>query len=123
MAGVRRFEDLIAWQLAMELAAMIHQISETGPSTRDAEFRGQLRASAKKAPALIADGFLRFTRLEFVRYLRMARAEIGEVQNHLEFARRRRLFSASQLDQATVLAKRAMVATSRLLKSKLVPPT
>jgi four helix bundle protein len=119
MAGVRRFEDLIAWQLAMELSSVIHEVTETGAATRDPEFRGQIRDAAKKAPALIAEGFLRFTRREFVRYLRMARAELGEVQNHLEFARRRRLLTVEQLAEANPLAKRAMTATSRLLKSKL----
>jgi four helix bundle protein len=119
VAGVRKFEDLIAWQLSMELCDAIFEITDTGPAARDPEFRAQIRDAAKKAPSLIAEGFLRFTAAEFIRYLRMARGEIGEVQNHLEFGRRRRHFTPEQLERATSLAKRAMTATSRLLKSKL----
>jgi len=119
VAGVRRFQDLVAWQLCVEQCDVICDITETGRSTRDPEFRNQIRNASKKAPALIAEGFLRFTPAEFVRYLRMARAEIGEVQNHLEFGRRRHYFTPEQLDRATAISRRAMAATSGLLKSKL----
>jgi four helix bundle protein len=86
---------------------------------KDLEFRSQIRHADQKAPALIAEGFLRYTPGEFVRYLRMARSEIGEVQNHLDFARRRKYCSPEDIDRGSSLARRAMITTSRLLKSKL----
>ena len=119
MAGVRKFQDLIAWQLAMELCDAVFEMTEAGPSSHDLEFRAQIRNAAQKAPALIAEGFLRFTPGEFIRYLRMARGELGEIQNHLEFGRRRQHFTPAQSERASSLALRAMTATSRLLKSKL----
>ena len=119
VAGVRRFEDLIAWQLATELCDLVYDMTDSGRSLRDAHFRGQIRRASKKAPALIAEGFLRFTRPEMIRYLRMARAELGEVQDDLGFARRRQYCRPEDLDRADNLAKRAFVATTRLLKSKL----
>ena len=73
--GVRRFQDLIAWQLA--------------------------------------------TPLEFMRYLRMARGEVGEVQTHLEIGRRRNYFDAEQLSRSCPLADRTMATITNLLKSKL----
>ena len=96
MAGVRRFEDLIAWQRSMDLCNIVFEITCSGPSVRDQDFHGQIRSAAKKAPALISEGFLRYTAPEMVRYLRMARAEIGEVQNHLEFARRQKYFTTDR---------------------------
>ena len=119
MAGVRRFQDLVAWQLCVEQCDVIVAITENGRAASDQEFREQIRRAAKKAPALIAEGFLRYTPAEFVRYLRMARGEIGEVQNHLEFGRRQRYFTPEQIQQATTISNRAMAATSKLLKSKL----
>jgi four helix bundle protein len=121
MAGARRFEDLVAWQLASELTDVIYDITLSGPAARDVEFRDQIRAAASKAPALISEGFLRWTPREFVRYLRMARGELGEVQNHLYHARRRHYLSPESLARAELQARRAMAATTRLLKSKLAP--
>ena len=119
MAGARTFEDLVAWQLASQLCDIIFDITLSGQAARDFEFRDQIRNAAKKAPALITEGFLRWTPGEFVRYLRMARGELGEVQNHLSFARRRRYCPAEDLARADLMARRAMAATTRLLKSKL----
>jgi four helix bundle protein len=42
---------------------------------------------------------LRFTPEEFVRYLRMARAELGELQTHLEVATRQGLLSEDQISR------------------------
>src|SRR5262249_53640877 len=79
----------------------------------------QIQESADSAPALIAEGFRRFTTPEFVRYLRMARGELGEVQNDLEIARRRRYLTAEQFSPLNVLARRAMGTTTNLPNSTL----
>src|SRR5690242_18684822 len=96
MPGVRRFEDLVAWQLANELCDLVYQLTEHDAAARDFEFRHQIRTASSKTAPLIAEGFIRYTSREFVRYLRMARAETGEVQSHLEKARRRAYFTPDQ---------------------------
>src|SRR6059036_626384 len=72
MATARVFQDLIAWQLAMELCDVIFEMTGTGAAARDTDFQDQIRRAAKAAPPLIAEGFIRYTPDEFVRYLRMA---------------------------------------------------
>ena len=68
---------------------------------------------------MIAEGFARYTDREFVRYLRMARGELAEVQSHLLTGAARNYFSPSDLERAETLADRAMGTTTNLLKSKL----
>jgi four helix bundle protein len=92
MAGVRRHQDLIAWQRCMELADVVFEITESGRSSKDFKFRDQIRDAAQSAAPLIAEGFVRFLPGDFVRYLRMARAEVAEVQSDLDTGRRRLLF-------------------------------
>lgn len=98
---------------------MIYELTEEGPCLSDAEFRDQIRNAAEASAPLIAEGFIRFTPDEFVRYLRMARGEIAEVQSKLESARRKRYFTPDQQTRAESIAGRAMGVTTRLLKSKL----
>jgi four helix bundle protein len=119
VAGVRRYEDLVAWQLCVELSTVVSQIVVTGALAKNFQLRDQMRNAAQSAPALIAEGFLRFTPEEFVRYLRMARAELGELQTHLEVATRQGLLSEDQISRTVPLARRAMAITTRLLKAKL----
>ena len=56
----------------------------------DLNFRDQLRDAAEAAPRLIAEGFGRWSRREFARYLVMARAELMEVRSDLLALQRRR---------------------------------
>jgi four helix bundle protein len=116
---VRRFEELVARQLSVELCEVIFEITEEGKAAADTDFQSQIRNAAKAAPSLIAEGFVRFTTPEMVRYLRMARGELGEVQSNLEVGRRTKYFSTAESGRAETLARRAMGTTTSLLKSKL----
>ena len=84
VAGARTFEELICWQLACELKARVYRILERESVEKDLDFCRQIRKSTRAAPALIAVGFGRWTRPEFVRYLRLAKGELGETRNHLK---------------------------------------
>ncbi|HET7218488.1 MAG TPA: four helix bundle protein, partial [Vicinamibacterales bacterium] len=88
----KRFEDLAAWRFCVELCERVAELTE---SADDQEFRRQILDAAESAPALIAEGFARFTHGEMIRYLRMARGELAEVQNDIYRGRRRKLFSAA----------------------------
>ena len=119
MSGAKCVEELIAWQRCRQLSNIIFEITETGPAARDRRFREQIRDAAQSAAPLIAEGFIRYLPADFARYLRMARAEIAEVQTDLEDARDRRYFSEEQQTLASTVARRAMYLTTRLLRSKL----
>jgi four helix bundle protein len=119
MVTANKFEDLIAWQFSTELCELVFRLTESGKCLSDPEFCDQIRRAAENAPALIGEGFIRYTPDEFVRYLRMARGEIGEVQSRLAHAGARRYFSDEEWQQATKLARSAMALTTALLKSKL----
>jgi len=119
MAGARRFQELVAWQRCRELSDVIFEITATGPVSRNVGFQEQIRDAAQGAAPLIAEGFVRFLPGDFARYLRMARAEIAEVQSDLDEARTKKYFSDEQQTRASTVARRAMYLTTRLLVSKL----
>ena len=50
---------------------------------QDDDFCSQIREATRSIPALIAEGFARRGRKEFVRYLRMALGELGETRDRL----------------------------------------
>jgi four helix bundle protein len=119
VAAAKRFEELIAWQLCTELDGLVCSMTESGNCLDDPEFCDQIRRASQNAAPLIAEGFIRFTPDEFVRYLRMARGELAEVQSRLRHARTREFFTEDQWNAMATLARRAMGTTTNLLKSKL----
>jgi four helix bundle protein len=68
---------------------------------------------------MVAEGFARFTTADTIRYLRMARGELAEVQNHIEAGRRRDYFPAETHASLATLARRAMGTTTNFLKAKV----
>jgi len=115
MAGVKRYEDLICWQLSYELQQAVLAVTETGPVTRDVNFCDQIRDSARSSTRNIAEGFGRFEPTEFRRFLRMARGSLVETHNHLRDGRDRGYLTDSRHQELTALASRASAATTRLM--------
>lgn len=86
MAGVNRFEDLIAWQKARELANQVYRITNTGSFSRDFGLRDQIQRAAVSVMSNIAEGFERKSPADFHRFLVMAKASCGEVRSQLYLA-------------------------------------
>jgi len=116
MAGVRRYEDLIVWQLSYELKREVFAITETGPVARDFDFRDQIRDAAPSAPRNIAEGFGRFQPADFARFLEIAKASLTETHHHLRDGRDRGYFSESDCVRLSKLAGRAAKAAIALIR-------
>lgn len=82
MASVRKFEDLICWKKARELANFIFNITDK-PDFKDFDLKRQIRRAAISPMSNIAEGFDRGTRAEFVDALFIAKGETGEVRSQL----------------------------------------
>ena len=81
---VERFEDLVVWQRARELAVWVHRV--TTVEAFDPDLKRQLRRAAGSVMHNIAEGFDAGSDREFARFLRMARRSAAEVQSELYLA-------------------------------------
>jgi four helix bundle protein len=82
-----RFEDLTVWQKSRALAGDVYKATNQGPFARDFGLRDQLRRAAVSVMSNIAEGFGRYTRPEFRRFVIIARGSIAEAQSQLYLAR------------------------------------
>lgn len=119
MAGVRRHQDLVAWQLCTELDARIFEATANGPGAKDFEWLDQIRASSGSAAPNIAEGFGRFGPREFARYLRIALASLKETSTHLVIGKGRGYLADPAHAQLAALCGAATDITTRLLNAKL----
>jgi four helix bundle protein len=86
MALIRRFEDIRGWQEARKLTLDIYSISGAGLFSRDYGLRDQIRRATVSSMTNIAEGFDCDSKLEFARFLGIARRSAVEVQSLLYVA-------------------------------------
>lgn len=91
------YEDLKAWQSAMELVTVIYQATEQFPPTELYGLSSQLRRAAVSIPSNIAEGKGRFSDRDLARFLGQARGSLCEVETQLQIAQRLGYLTAARL--------------------------
>lgn len=83
MVKIELFEDLVCWQRARELVKAIYDLSKEGELSRDFKLRDQIRGAAISSMSNIAEGFARFHRKDFIRFLDISQSSCAEVRGLL----------------------------------------
>lgn len=78
--GIKKFEDIIAWQKAQDFAVNIYNYFG---ALRDFSFRDQITRASVSISNNVAEGFDRGTNPEFKRFLRISKASNSEVRSML----------------------------------------
>ena len=83
---VRTFEDLLVWQMGIELVKRIYCLTAEGDFGRDFGLKDQIRRASVSVPTNIAEGFELSSRKEYLRFLNIAKGSAGEVRSLLRVA-------------------------------------
>lgn len=83
MAMIQRFEDIQAWQEARQLVKMIYALTSKELFSKDYGMRDQIQRASVSTMANIAEGFDCESKIEFARFLGIARRSAVEVQSLL----------------------------------------
>ncbi len=86
MAGIKRVEDLVAWQRAISLTKAVYTASARFPEAERFGLQSQIRRASVSVPSNIAEGFGRETTSDLVRFLRMARGSLFEIRTQFVIA-------------------------------------
>ena len=117
MAGFKRFEEIFAWQLSHQLKQRVDEFLSRPDFKRKFKFADQLSDAVRSAPRNIAEGHMRgFKHKEFAQFLRISRGSLGEVLYHLRDAYDQRLITEEELIATELLARRALKATTGLIR-------
>jgi len=120
--GVRRYRDLIAWQLADEFRQEVFRLVRASPvAWADLRYKGQLVDAATSVPTNIAEGFLRCSP-EIRRFLDFSLGSLAEAETRLTAGVDLGYFEKKDCEHAQRLARRCLVATIRLKQSQRQPP-
>jgi len=83
MAMIQRFEDIQTWQESRKLVKMIYSLTSKDLFSKDYGMRDQIRRASVSTMANIAEGFDCESKIEFARFLGIARRSAVEVQSIL----------------------------------------
>ena len=85
--AIKDFQDLEIYQLSLELAVKIYKLTEDLPIKEKFSLSQQLIRAVSSIGANIAEGFGRFHRKEFIKFLYIARGSLMEVYHFIILAK------------------------------------
>lgn len=98
MALIKRFEDIQAWQEARILVKMIYVLTRKESFSKDYGMKDQIQRAAVSTMTNIAEGFDCESKLEFARFLGIARRSAVEIQSLLYAALDTNYINQSEFD-------------------------
>ena len=112
---MNRFEDLVAWQLAVRLRQIAHQYCEKPAIKRNRRFHDNLSDAASSGPRNIAEGHGRKYHREFARFAIIARGSEKEVLESFAEALERGYINAAEFDAGDHAARKALKVLNGLI--------
>jgi four helix bundle protein len=113
---VRRYEDLVCYQLANELKKRVYALIAASGAKRDGNFCQQLTNAASSGPANLAEAFGAYGHGESARYARYAKASLTETHHHLRDGVDRTFWKSDDVEPLLTLARRAIGATVKWIR-------
>lgn len=83
---IKSFEELVAWQRAMELCELVYRMQKALPKTETYGLGDQIRRAVVSIPSNIAEGFGRESTKDFLHFLMIARGSLFETQTQIKLA-------------------------------------
>jgi four helix bundle protein len=117
-----RFEDLLVWQKARELARLIYDLTRGRAFAADFGLRGQIREAAVSVMSNIAEGYERGSDAEFGHFLSIAKGSCGEIRSQLYVASDQAYIDAADFTHAADRAAEVSRMLQGLSKKVRRPP-
>ena len=84
---VSGYRNLIGWKEAKKLTVLVYELTEKFPRSEDFALKGQMRRAAVSIMSQMAEGWLRRSSKDKLRYLEIAEGSLLELESQGEVAR------------------------------------
>lgn len=111
---IQKFEDIIAWQKAQDLAVDIYSIFR---ENKDFSFKDQICRASISISNNIAEGFDRSSDADFCRFLYISLASCSEVKSMLYLAERLKYLDSTQKEKLLLQSIEISKILNGLIKS------
>lgn len=86
MPTIKSFEELAVWKDARIFANKIYNLTKKFPNEEKYGLTSQITRATVSVASNIAEGFDRYSKKDFIKFLNIARGSISEIQNDLYIA-------------------------------------
>lgn len=111
---VLRFEDLLVWQKAQDMACDIYKLFG---SIKDYSFRDQICRASVSISSNIAEGFDKKSTKEYLRFLEVSRTSANEVKSLLYLSSRLNFISTKEKEQLLMKTEEVIKMIVGMIKS------
>jgi len=121
LGKIERFEDLDCWKAGRELVNFVFDLCEKPEMARDFDTKSQIKRAAVSTMNNVAEGFGRFTNVEFIRFLGIAQSSALEVRSMAYVLLDRKYITPNQFDALCEKANKVVSLNNgfvRYLKTK-----
>lgn len=96
VATVSSYKDLKVWQRAFDLSLSVYKITKAFPPDEVYGLTSQVRRASVSVPSNIAEGWGRGSTKEYIRFLKISRGSLFELDSQLSMAGRLEYLSSEQ---------------------------
>ncbi len=105
MSTIKSFEELTVWKDARKFANRIYNLTKIFPNKENYGLTLQITRAAVSICSNIAEGFDRYSKKDFIKFLIIARGSVSEVQNDLYIALDLKYINQNDFQETYSLAK------------------
>jgi four helix bundle protein len=87
MGKIEKFEDLVVWNKAHQLALEIYKVTKTFPKEEKFGLVSQMRRTAVSIPANIAEGFKRKGLKDKINFYNISQSSLSELRYYIILAK------------------------------------
>jgi four helix bundle protein len=119
---IQSHRDLNIWQLGMEIAEAIYELTKSFPPDERFGLTSQMRRAAISIPANIAEGNARSSTKEYLQHLSIAIGSLAELETFMDLSIRLEYRNPSQtafLLEMIIHERKMLRGLQRSLRSKL----
>jgi four helix bundle protein len=95
--ALQNYRELIVWQKAMDLVTLVYQLTRRFPDDERYGMISQMRRASVSIPANIAEGYGRFHRGDYLRFVSIAQGSVCELETLLILSGRLRFATREEL--------------------------
>ena len=119
----RTYQELLVWQKAMDLTAVIYQLVKKLPKEELFALSDQMRRAVVSIPSNIAEGRDRNTNNEFIHFLTVSRGSKAELETQLLICVKVGYLTETDIDEAIIISTEVgKMLTSLINKLKSIKP-
>ena len=101
-----KLEELVAYQLAMQLKADVLALVYNSPAQHDSKFASQLSDAVCSVPSNLSEGYYRFSPADFATFVKYSRSSLQEVRTRLPDGVAKRYYRQQDIAPMLELAER-----------------